>query len=307
MTSRRDLRVSLTGTVAVMLAVLFTPNASLAYVRSKTASGQPYRWTEACLPIQVHLSGLPGLSDAEMRSAVAGAARVWTADANSCTNLQIGLSFLDGPGPPSGNDGHNVIAARPDGWCQPGSAGPTPAACNSPSALAATSVFALSESGRIAGGDTQLNTITFAWARLDDQGQPADKQDLQNALTHEMGHLLGLQHPCWSGIGPRAVDDQNSPVPDCYGAPPELEQDTMFPSINPGDTSKRTLSPDAQRAVCEIYPIPPGTASPAASGMCPAADRGCSMTSSAARSTPDGRIAIVFGILFIAATRRRRA
>ena len=129
-------------------------------------------------------------------------------------------------------------------------AGPT---CNAPSATAATTVFAGAD-GRIVDGDTQLNTLTFGWAVLDAQGNPSDKQDLQSVLTHEIGHLIGLAHPCWSGIGEHAVDDAGNEVPDCYQAPPAIADDTMYPTINPGDISRRVLSPEAVRAVCTLYP-----------------------------------------------------
>jgi uncharacterized protein (TIGR03382 family) len=54
-------------------------------------------------------------------------------------------------------------------------------------------------------------------------------QDLQNTLTHESGHFIGLAH---------------SPVP---GA-------TMNATTQPGETLKRSLSSDDIAGVCAIYP-----------------------------------------------------
>ena len=72
-----------------------------------------------------------------------------------------------------------------------------------------------------------------------DYGQPAAGQpacgymDLQNTLTHEIGHLIGLAH---------------SPVP---GA-------TMNATTQPGEIQKRDLAQDDIDAVCSVYPVSSG-------------------------------------------------
>ena len=287
--------------VAACLACIVAPGAAHAFVQKKTPAGVPERLPSSCLALEVHLDDFPGVDPDAVRAAVTGAARTWSADSNPCTSLTIALTFAGGPGPQSGNDGVNVIGARTEAWCPDGTdagtavnadAGPT---CNAPSATAATTVFATSD-GRIVDGDTQLNTLTIGWAALAAQGSPPDKQDLQSVLTHEIGHLIGLDHPCWSGIGEHAIDDAGSEVPSCYQAPAGITGDTMYPTIDPGDLSKRTLSPEALRAVCTLYP----STQPA---TCQRPDTGCTIAS----PVPSPVLVLVLVVVVVLALARRRA
>lgn len=61
--------------------------------------------------------------------------------------------------------------------------------------------------------------------------------DLQNTVTHEVGHFIGLAHPCEAGT-----------------CTPALEPVTMYPQTAPGDIEKRTLHADDVAGVCAIYP-----------------------------------------------------
>jgi hypothetical protein len=293
--ARRRLR-RVAGATAFAAAII-APAAAHAYVRN-TAAGVAEFVPGSCMTLEVHLDNFPGIDPDAVRAAATAAARAWSADTNPCTNLTFAVTFAGGPGPPPRDDGVNVVGARPEGWCPDGTdaatavtvdAGPT---CNAPSATAATTVFARSD-GHILDGDIELNTLTFAWAVLDAQGNPSDKQDLQSVLTHEIGHLIGLAHPCWSGFGDRGIDDSGSPVPNCYDAPAAITDDTMYPTINPGDISRRVLSPDALRAVCEIYPAsngPATCASPTGSGCAVAATDG---------RFPERRLAVLVFLLFV--------
>jgi MYXO-CTERM domain-containing protein len=69
--------------------------------------------------------------------------------------------------------------------------------------------------------------------------------DVQNTLTHEVGHFIGLRHVC-DGGGAADAD-----LPPCGGDDAEI---TMYPLTQPGDVEKRTLHPDDVAGVCAVYP-----------------------------------------------------
>src|SRR5204863_7528716 len=126
-----------------------------------------------------------------------------------------------------------------------------------PPLLALTSVFSRRTTGEILDADVEINAVDYQWGDLVSGPQSADDlHDLQAALTHELGHLLGLGHTCvWDdGVGPPVFDDHGDRVPNCDGASPAILATTMFPEALPGSTSQRKLSADEIRAVCEIYP-----------------------------------------------------
>lgn len=72
--------------------------------------------------------------------------------------------------------------------------------------------------------------------------------DLQNVVTHEAGHVIGLAHPCDAPGTPSC----SSPLPPGETVP--WAERTMHPSTAVGETSKRSLSSDDVEAVCAVYP-----------------------------------------------------
>jgi len=85
--------------------------------------------------------------------------------------------------------------------------------------------------GVILDTDIEINDEFFVWG---DTEQMCSKQmDLENALTHEIGHFIGLSHP------------PNTP---------EFENTTMFASAEPCEVKKRSLESDDIEGLCDIYP-----------------------------------------------------
>jgi MYXO-CTERM domain-containing protein len=133
-------------------------------------------------------------------------------------------------------------------------------------------VSASTATGVIRDADIEINAFHFSWADLvahpDLRGNGQPFHDLQNALTHEMGHLIGLDHTCYVQ-GPPPLDNTGAPITDCASASAAVVATTMFPSANPGDVEKRTLEPDDRAGVCGIYPAAAPRCPPGAACTCP--------------------------------------
>ena len=78
----------------------------------------------------------------------------------------------------------------------------------------------------IMDADIDLNLVDFEWSTSGESG----RVDLQNALTHELGHILGFAHS-------------------------DAQEATMFASAIPGETEKRDLYEDDIQGVREVYPF----------------------------------------------------
>jgi hypothetical protein len=247
---------------AAILAALATSLAfagrAEAYVRYKAANGKMFQWSQTCVPMVLYPKDLAAMiTAAEIENAVVASAATWSAGANPCTYLAISVVTSTDTAPRATNDGRNIVILRDTSWCKQTPSG----ACDpnvpyDPAALALTSVSASTSSGIIKDADIELNAFHFNWTDLiaHPELEGTNYHDLQNAVTHEMGHAIGLDHTCYLQP-PIPLDNTGNPIPDCSSASPEVLETTMFPSANPGDVDKRTLAPDDQLGLCEIYPV----------------------------------------------------
>ena len=261
------------GAVAGMaLTLLAGAGEAGAYVRYTSASGATFAWMPACLPlpIVVYPDTFSMMTLEEITRAATAATAAWSAGANPCTFIEFGVTVASGPAPRAGNDGQNAIIFRSSSWCRLDATGTCdPAVAYDPAALALTSVSARTSTGAIIDADIEVNAFHFSWADVVAHPELAARHDLQNALTHESGHVLGLDHTCYLGGSTRPNDNAGQPVPDCANASAAVQATTMFPSANPGDVEKRTLEPDDRAGLCGIYPAAATPCPPGAACTCP--------------------------------------
>lgn len=236
-----------------------------AFVRSITTdSGVPLFWTtpQATLEVTRPPDSFPIDADS-FHAAVEGAAQTWSYPTLACTSVALevaaGFSDSDVVAP----DGHNRIITRTGAWCR------DPVAmtkCHDPSQVAITAVFSRShpgslDDGQILEADVEINDVGYEWAVIPDgefSGRDyANSYDLRGALTHELGHFIGLAHDCVLPGDPVRLDDAGHVSPDCSDLPADdaatLLASTMYAVMQPADRQWRSLSSDDARAACSIY------------------------------------------------------
>jgi hypothetical protein len=252
--------------LGLVAAALAASGPAWGYVRTLTNSGHPMRWEQHELSAILYVGSVPeGVSRELFLAAARAGARPWSGSALACTDLQFAFGESSATTADVAYDGASRITFRLDRWhkvpCDP-----TRERCRDydPSILAVTSVWS-SADGRILEVDMEINGVNQSWGDVVAEGARG-QQDLQNVLTHEMGHFLGFDHTCAIG-GVREDGGKPSPrdhlgrlVPSCHAATPDLLATTMYPSGVRGDTDKRDLAPDDIQAVCDLYPPDSGCA-----------------------------------------------
>ncbi len=229
---------------------------AFAYVRTKAAdTGVTLAWDRPCVTLYLQLASRPAeISEALFETAALGAASAWGETSESCSALAFAVRTSDGAVRHIDHDGRNTVQFRVEFWGRnakhPRDAIPYP-----PAALAITSVFANRHTGKIVEAEIEINAKGRAWDDLVAHPQPGELNvaDLQDTLTHEFGHVIGLDHTCDAGGQSNFMDHRGQQVPTCPGDE-DMQESTMSPIDIPGQTKRRTLSLDDRLAVCEIYP-----------------------------------------------------
>jgi hypothetical protein len=228
------------------------------YVRSRvTASdsqSQCLFWTVPTIPWQLSSVGNPQSTDAQRQAefqAIRASVKSWQDVFDGCGNL----GFSEGPlvddrqvGYVLKGDNRNLflfrsrrcadVAPSTDACWRDETCGNAYDCWDSDERTIALTLTTYDEkSGIIYDSDIQLNASGFTFTTVDAPVcvQPGATQrncvatDVQNTMTHELGHLLGLDHTLASGS-------------------------VMYPRAPSGEISKRTIDAGSRDFVCGAYP-----------------------------------------------------
>jgi MYXO-CTERM domain-containing protein len=275
------------------------------FVVGASEEGKPLRWSSGCVIIDFSEEGTTHIDGSDEIAVMNAVFDVWQNQAQSCSYLTFETAA-------SGSetakfDGKNVIKFYEDEWCRPAT-DDDDKRCYSNTAAALTVLTFVDDAdsdrdGEIVDADIELNAFNFAYAHNGmTNGNQMCRADLANTFTHEVGHLMGLDHTCYEDIGPRPLDGNGNPIPRCAEMlPSEVEEATMYNFQDCGETKKSTPEADDIAGMCFLYP----TASDP--DECESADIGgggcCSLGTGG--TPPVGSIALAV-LVALALIRRRR-
>lgn len=261
-----------------LLGVLLTAPVTASAYRLKVLDSQTaVRWDSRAIDYAINNTSA-SMDEGECVRAIKAAFAVWTRVEGAGLQLKFTGFTEQSPGY-QGEDALNVVAfAGQDEWVF------------DDTVMAMTISRFDTETGVLSDSDILINDWNFVWSVGGDN-------DLQNALTHEVGHLLGLDHS----------DDTRA---------------SMSGRVLRGETSKRVLSPDDEAAVAELYPFDrePNTfaigpvnvgavaqpaAQPVQRGLTPARAAGVGCDLNPTHADPSALLLMVLPLLGLARRRRR--
>ncbi len=186
-----------------------------AYVIATTQDGlHELHWTTDEVPYSVHFRGAADVHEVLLQSALIAAFESWGEVPTASLRFQRVDQYSE---PVSEADGINLLYWTEGAWP------------HEAEVIALTSINYYPDTGEIVDVDIDFNGADYHWTVLDGDVQT----DVQAIATHEIGHLLGLDH---TGI-PSAV---------------------MNPYYEPGETRQRTLQDDDVEGISAIYPCDSG-------------------------------------------------
>ena len=205
--------------LALLTLIVFPWQSLSGYVRITTSVGATPRWVEAAIPYSISDAGSPQIPNGSEFLAVAAAFDAWEGVASSNVNYEYQGTT---PIRTAGRDGTNLITFVDDTGL---------GALLGTTTLAATFSFFNSVGGELVFEESD---IPFNPSHVLTTSGESDRFHIQSVMTHEVGHMLGLDHSglISSVMAPFAIQDQ---------------------------TDQRVLLYDDIAGVTEIYPDPIST------------------------------------------------
>jgi hypothetical protein len=198
--------------------ILFTPDSQAFVLISN--GGKVARWPDG--RVEYYYKDI----SSSWRNAVEASFDAWA----NISGVDLNFVSKGNSSSAGSRDGRNVISFVGDEW--------TSLSFRPPSNALAVTLSSFSPSdGAIIDADIYFNDDDFDWGIVQDEDD-LDLVDVQNIATHEIGHMIGIDHSSMNFF----ETDQ------------ELAEATMFYASGAGETSRRVPKIDDERAVRALYP-----------------------------------------------------
>ncbi len=200
------------------------PARAAAFTRSTTVAAPfaPLFWRHRSVILEPSYAPLPGVPMTAQHDALFNAMAAWNDAGSGCSDLQLLLgeeTFETGTvRSTGGSDDHRRVVFRTESWVGDPCLGDR---CQ----IALTTTRYHPRTGELRDADIDINAVEI---RFSTTGEPG-AMDLESAITHEVGHLIGLGH---------------TPDP----------ESTMFEALTTGETHFRSLAADDIDGLCFVYP-----------------------------------------------------
>jgi hypothetical protein len=204
-----------TALLVVLVISALAPSSAWAYSLKTTSSGKHILWSTKTVIVRIAPEVRALIGDDDAYTSATAAAEAWRGFAN----VPELLVESGNPDDPAADQDTPVVGIRVGSpWAY------------KPNNLAVTVTTYNETTGQILKADVVMNGSSHF--ELFDEGRKyfyTRQYDIEAVLVHEFGHLLGLQ------------DNDEDPSA------------TMWPVIEPGETSKRSLEEDDQEGVIAAY------------------------------------------------------
>jgi MYXO-CTERM domain-containing protein len=238
----------------------------------------PLRWYRTEVPVQMDQALCGDMTSEDALVAIRQSLQTWNAEA--CTHPRlVDLGLVSGKVPivkvKGGEVGNDLIIFQNTQaeWMA------DKADVNVDSVIALTTLFYDPTTGEARSYALEFNDWWYTFGVLQGTERVAATVDLENTLTHELGHVLALDHS----------QDRES---------------TMFYSAPLGETRKRSLEQDDRTGLCSLYSVAYAEVNPDAE--IGGGGDGCSSHPAGVPAVPSNLAPLLLALAALAAGRSRK-